>query len=106
MNGALAENLARGTSSWMSAAWVILLTAGSLNPTDLIADGERSLSIQIKTCGQASTNAASRITQNDADALLAEQLLNVVRALSEGQKELDPDAKRILYSRMRDLYRR
>jgi hypothetical protein len=106
MNHTYAENLARGTYSWMSSAWIVLLATGALNPAEALPERGPCASIQIETCGNASTNYASNIRQIAADALLTEHLVNVFRAMSDGQKELDTDAKNILYSRMRELYRR
>jgi hypothetical protein len=55
---------------------------------------------------EASSNVFSIISTVSLDMQLAVGLTNVFTAISSNQRELEPTAKRILYSRMRELYLR
>ena len=89
----------------MSGAWALLLAASPLNG-EIPAGHEPAAYLWIEPSGQAATNAVSQITQYNPDTELAGRLVGVFHRISQSQKELDADAKRILYARMRELYRR
>jgi len=107
VNQAHAANAARSTASSVTpgASALVLALLALTQPIDFGAEppGPR-LRVVLKS--QDATHLVSRVIQDSIESRLASGLLNVFLRISENQRELDREAKRILYSRTRELYRR
>jgi len=110
MDQVRAEQLEQNTSSLLSGtgaitAFLLLAICASDMPA-LYLDCDDTVGMRVIYSGHASTYLLSTVTDRDIDTHLAASLASVFANISRNQRELDRDAKRVLYGRMRDFYRR
>jgi hypothetical protein len=78
-----------------------------MRPAELVADSNViPYLLQRSTSGAATRELAGPSPSRDIDSVLLRELQRVRDILAESQVELDRDAKHVLYSRRRELYRR
>lgn len=108
MHRAMGEQLARSTASHTFAprVFALALLSVSASAADFQQDRDMTRLRVVSKGGASPTHVLTSVVQQDLDSQLAASLVSVFASISNNQHELDKDAKRILYSRMRELYRR